>query len=231
MEIPDHLICLLRNPYAGQEATVRTSHGTTGSKLGKYNKAVNCHPAYLTYMQSAVCCAWSLSCVWLFATLWTVAHQAPLSMGILQARILEWVSMLSSRGSSQPRNWTQVSCIAGGFFYHLSHQGSPRILEWVAYPFSRGFAQPRNRTGVTAFQVDSLPAELLGKPTCRVCHVKYQAEWVTSWNQVCWEKYQQPQICRWYHSNGKKWRGTKKPHDEGERREWKSWLKTQHLKN
>ena len=52
MEIPDHLICLLRNPYAGQEATVRTSHGTTGSKLGKYNKAVNCHPAYLTYMQS-----------------------------------------------------------------------------------------------------------------------------------------------------------------------------------
>ena len=31
MEIPDHLICLLRNLYAGQEATVRTSHGTTGS--------------------------------------------------------------------------------------------------------------------------------------------------------------------------------------------------------
>ena len=29
MEIPDHLICLLRNPYAGQEATVRTGHGTT----------------------------------------------------------------------------------------------------------------------------------------------------------------------------------------------------------
>ena len=36
----------------------------------------------------------------LFATLWTVAHQAPLSMEILQARILEWVAMLSSRGSS-----------------------------------------------------------------------------------------------------------------------------------
>ena len=29
MGIPDHLICLLRNPYAGQEATVRTGHGTT----------------------------------------------------------------------------------------------------------------------------------------------------------------------------------------------------------
>ena len=51
--IPDHLTCLLRNLYAGQEATVRTGHGTTGSKLGKeYIKAVCCHPAYLTYMQS-----------------------------------------------------------------------------------------------------------------------------------------------------------------------------------
>ena len=36
--------------------------------------------------------------------------------GILQARIVEWVDMLSSRGSSQPMDQTQVSCIAGGFF-------------------------------------------------------------------------------------------------------------------
>ena len=42
-------------------------------------------------------------CVQLFETLWTVALQAALSMGILQARILEWVVMPSSRGSSQPR--------------------------------------------------------------------------------------------------------------------------------
>ena len=35
---------------------------------------------------------------------WTVARQAPLSMGILQARILKWVAMPSSRGSSQPRD-------------------------------------------------------------------------------------------------------------------------------
>ena len=54
MGIPDQLTCLLRNLYAGQEATVRTGHGTmTVSKLGKkYIKAVYCHPAYLTYMQS-----------------------------------------------------------------------------------------------------------------------------------------------------------------------------------
>ena len=36
--------------------------------------------------------------------------------GILQARILEWVGIHFSRGPSQPRDWTWVSCIAGGFF-------------------------------------------------------------------------------------------------------------------
>ena len=36
--------------------------------------------------------------------------------GILQARTLEWVAVSFSRGSSQPRDQTQVACIAGGFF-------------------------------------------------------------------------------------------------------------------
>ena len=51
--IPDHLTCLLRNLYAGQEATVRTGHGTKDwFQIGKgYMKAVYCHPAYLTSMQ------------------------------------------------------------------------------------------------------------------------------------------------------------------------------------
>ena len=53
---------------------------------------------------------------WLFVTPWTVAHQALLSMGILQARILELVAVPSSRGFSQPRDQTQVSHITGGFF-------------------------------------------------------------------------------------------------------------------
>ena len=54
MGIPNHLTCLLRNLYAGQEVKVRTRRGTTDwSKLGKkYIKALYCHPAYLTYMQS-----------------------------------------------------------------------------------------------------------------------------------------------------------------------------------
>ena len=62
-----------------------------------------------------MCLVTKLSRVWLFVTPWTIAHQALLSMGF-QARILEWVVMPSSRGSSRPRVWTQVSRIAGIFF-------------------------------------------------------------------------------------------------------------------
>ena len=63
------------------------------------------------YMLLCVC-VWkwkSFSRVWLFVTPWTV-H------GILQARILEWVAFPFSREFSQPRDWTQVSHIAGKFF-------------------------------------------------------------------------------------------------------------------
>ena len=62
-----------------------------------------------------------LSCSVVSDSLWphgTVAPQATRRElhRILQARILEWVAMPSSRGSSQPRDWTQVSHIAGRFF-------------------------------------------------------------------------------------------------------------------
>ena len=110
MEVLENLTYLLRNLCAGQEATVRTEHGTmTGSKLGKeYDKAVYCHPVYLTYVQS------------------------------------------------------------------------------------------------------------------------------TSWKMLGWRNHKlesrsKPQICRWYHSNGRHWRGTKELLDDGVR-EWKSCLKMQHSK-
>ena len=59
----------------------------------------------------------SFICVQLFATLWTDFSPPGSSVrGISQARILEWVAILFSRGSSLPRDQTQVSCIAGRFF-------------------------------------------------------------------------------------------------------------------
>ena len=50
--------------------------------------------------------------------------------------------------------------------YQLSYKGSPRILEWVAYPSSRGYLpDPGIKPGSPALQADSLPTELLGKPS------------------------------------------------------------------
>ena len=63
----------------------------------------------------------SLSRAQLFATPWIV-H------GILQTRILEWVPF--SRGSSQPRDQTQVSCIAGGFFTSWAIKEYTTKLRW-----------------------------------------------------------------------------------------------------
>ena len=51
-------------------------------------------------------------------------------MEILQARILEWVAMPSSKGSSQSRDWIQVSCVAGGFFAIWATQ-EPRITSRI----------------------------------------------------------------------------------------------------
>ena len=97
--------------------------------------------------------------VWVFETLWTVASQAPLSMGILQTRILEWVSMSPSRGSSNPGIKSRSPTLPVDS-YHLSHQGSPRILWWVAYPSPGELPNSGIKPGSPTLQADSLPAEL-----------------------------------------------------------------------
>jgi len=65
---------------------------------------------------ACLCMLSRFSPVQLFVTPWTVVCQAPLSMGIPQAKLLEWTAMPSFRGSFQPRDQTQVSHIAGRFF-------------------------------------------------------------------------------------------------------------------
>ena len=89
-----------------------------------------------------LCCAvLSHSVVFNFVTPWTVAHKAPLSLGILQARILECVAMPSSRGSSQPKDQTQVSHIAGGFFTSWATGKTPlRALEFLCLVLKHGHA-------------------------------------------------------------------------------------------
>ena len=87
-----------------------------------------------------------------------------LSMGIFQARILEWVAMPSSRGSSQPRDWTLVSCIAGGFFTIWATRKAEKY--WNGSPvLSPGdLSYPGIKPESAALQEDSSPAELPGKP-------------------------------------------------------------------
>ena len=69
--------------------------------------------------------------------------------GILQARILEWVAFLLSRGCSQPSNQTQVSHIAGRFFTSCATRVAQEYWGVVDYLFSSGSSQPRNQAGVS----------------------------------------------------------------------------------
>ena len=86
----------------------------TGSKLGKeYDKAIYCHLAHLTYMQSvcmchiqSVSCSECVSHVQLLASLWTVAHQDPQSMGFSRHEYGSGLPFPSPGGSSRPRDRT-----------------------------------------------------------------------------------------------------------------------------
>ena len=102
--------------------------------------------------------------VWLFATPWTLAHQAPLSMGTLQARILEWVAMPSSRGSTQPRERTQVSSIIGGFFIVWATKEAQEYWGGLPNPSPEELSDPGIEPGSPALQADSLPSEPPKKP-------------------------------------------------------------------
>ena len=180
MGIPDHLTCLLRNLYAGQEAIVRTGHGTTdwfqigkgvcqGCILSPY--LFNLYAEYimrnagLEEAQAGIKTAGRITNNLRYADDTTlmaeseeelksllmkvkseseVAQSCPALSdpmdcslpgssvyGIHQARILKCVAMSSSRGSSQPRDWTQVTHTAGGFFTSWA----TREAAYTVYPF------------------------------------------------------------------------------------------------
>ena len=100
----------------------------------------------------------SLSCVWLCDPMDCTVH------GILQAGILEWVAFPFSKGSSQPRDWTQVSCIAGEFFPSWATREAQEY--WNGYPIASpvDLPDPGIELGSLALQADCLPTEFWGKP-------------------------------------------------------------------
>ena len=84
--------------------------------------------------------------------------------GILQARILEWIF---SRGSSQPKDWTQVSNISGGILTIWATREAQEYWSGKPVPSPGDLPDPGIKPGSPALQVDSLPAELPGKPSVK----------------------------------------------------------------
>ena len=86
--------------------------------------------------------------------------------GILQARLLEWVAFPFSGESSQPRDWTQVSHIAGGFFTKWATREAQEYWSGYPIPSPADLPDPGIEAGSPALQEDSLPTELQGKHIC-----------------------------------------------------------------
>ena len=93
------------------------------------------------------------------ATPWTIARQAPLSLGFSRKEYWSGLPCPTPGDLPDPRIEPRSPAIAGRFFTVEASREVPRILEWVAYPFSRGIFLTQEQTGVSALQADSLPAE------------------------------------------------------------------------
>ena len=89
-----------------------------------------------------------LSHVQLFAT--SMDHTVH---GIFQTRILKWVAFPFSRGSSQPRDWTQISCIAGRFFTSWAPREAQEYWSGYSIPSPGDLPDPRIKRGSPALQV------------------------------------------------------------------------------
>ena len=87
--------------------------------------------------QKTTCmCVSHSSHVQLFATPWTIAHQSPLSVEFSRQEYWSGLPFPSPRQSSQFRDWTQVSCIAGRFFTIFTREASNIHIIWFSIQFS-----------------------------------------------------------------------------------------------
>ena len=98
----------------------------------------------------------SLSCIWLFVALWTVAHQVPLPMEFFRQQ--HWSGLPSfSRGSSQPRDWTPV-CVSytGLFFTTSSTWEAPNMNELDSKTLSISPFGPKSKVTEVSLCLQSL---------------------------------------------------------------------------
>ena len=174
MGVPDHLTCLLRNQVK-KEATVRTGHGMTD----------------WFQMEKEVWQGYKWSpCSFNFDVEATVHGPTELDM-------TERLSKAQSESES-------CSAMSNSLLPHGLHSswdspgqntgvGSLSLLQQI-------FPSQELNWDVLHCRWILYQLSYQGSPQHRVHHAKCQAGWITKWNQDCWEKYQQPQICRGYHS-------------------------------
>ena len=138
---------------------------------------------FISVWFSLLCCALSLGPVRLFVTLWTAVYQAPLSMGIRQARLLEWAAMPSSRGTSWPRNWTGVSCIVAGFFISWATWEALNLV-FITWKYYSWRTPPQLRFPQVSFSMDYVVQRLRG-PALGARPPGFESQlwnWVAGWH-------------------------------------------------
>ena len=190
ISVLDHLACLLRNLYLGQEATVRTRHGTMD--WFQIGKGVH-HGCILSPCLFNFCAEYII---------WNTRLDEPATNWKYQQPQI-WASLVAQIVKNLPAmQGTQVQS-----------QGRVKKIPW------RREWQPTPVFLPGEFHGQEEPGKLQSMGSQRVRH-----DWATN-------TFFHLQICRCYHSNSRKWRGTKEPFDEGEKGEWQSWFRTQHWKN
>ena len=127
------------------------------------------------------------------------------SMQNISCKILGWMNhKLDSRLPGEIRQWQWKSLVVSDSLrpqdYTVNGILQARILGWVAFSLLQGI----------------FPTQGLNPGLLHCSWILYQLSHKGSPGEIS-----KPQICRWYHSNGKKWRGTKVPLEEGERGELK----------
>ena len=111
-------------------------------------------------------------------TPWTVAHQAPLSLGFSQARILEWVTVSFSMGSSQSRDEASISCTGSRVLCHwatwkipLNFVGEGKMQlpeEWAQKKRGENRCKESRRQSVFLKQLESRQVDL-----CQICELTF----------------------------------------------------------
>ena len=119
--------------------------------------------------------------------------------GILQARILEWVATSFPRGSSPPRDWTQVSCIDRRILYHQSHLGSWRPINDGFLPFPLVHFYPETPVLQSVldwtFSLNGLlcaPGSAATPPSSRSFSTETEQGWVRGALAATWERSPAP---------------------------------------